>query len=176
MNPESWVQIVKIDREYILLRKTTTGSIGVYSGVLHTGPSPVVSTKASTASPPSSFYPFCIFCPSAIFSVVSRHFTISARLTTTFPLLIPIFLRAEIVSVAVSAVVPHQPGEKNIHPRRRGGRVRKQQRPFWHLLYQCYPHENVLGYFLCLPVYIWEGFPHLQPAQSSLCPVFPPPL
>lgn len=35
--------------------------------VIHTGPSPVVSTEASPASPPSSFYPSCFYCPSVSF-------------------------------------------------------------------------------------------------------------
>ncbi len=48
--------------------KSLTGSVAVYSGVLHTGPSPVVSTEASPASPPSSFYPFCNFLSFRYFS------------------------------------------------------------------------------------------------------------
>lgn len=57
----------------------------MYPGWLHTGPSPVVSTEASPASPPSSFYPLCIFYPSVDFFRLSPgHLALSARRTTRF--------------------------------------------------------------------------------------------
>lgn len=110
--------------------KSTAGSLSVYPGLLYTGPSPVVSTEASPASPSSSFFSVLLLFPVA---VPKPHEPRKVR--NASPCFLTHFLlRPESILLAASAVVPHLPGEKNIHPRRREGRARLEQRPFWHLL------------------------------------------
>lgn len=86
-----------------------------------------MSTQASPASPPSSsFYPFCIFCPSLVFfpPVVFRHTERNFLFLYSVYFFSSSTTNTRFFVWAASAVVPHQPGEEK-HPstttRRRQG-------------------------------------------------------
>lgn len=169
--------------------KTPAGSRTVYPGSLHTGPSPVVSTEASPASPPSSFYPLCIFYPSVHFFRLSPSPAPRSlgRAHDAFFLSFPTrFFPTEQKALRGAASCRISRGEKNIHPRRQGGgRVRIQQRPFWHLTITTAPAETLLlllfiflvSFSMSASLNISQGFSSL--VACTLAPPFfpsPPPL